>query len=86
MFHIGELQEYLNSRNKTNKLTRTKYVLSHIIKNQLVNYSANIIRVALQDKLLNCINGTNEPYMDSSLTTGDSADTIWQLNEFLMLL
>jgi len=31
MFHIGELQEYLNSRNETNKFARMKYVLSHII-------------------------------------------------------
>jgi hypothetical protein len=29
MFHIGALKEYLNSRNKTNKCTYVKYVLSH---------------------------------------------------------
>lgn len=29
MFHIGALNEYLNSRNKTNKCTYVKYVLSH---------------------------------------------------------
>jgi hypothetical protein len=29
MFHIGALKEYLNSRNKTNKCTYVKNVLSH---------------------------------------------------------
>lgn len=29
MFHIGALKEYLNSRNKTNKCTYVKYVLSY---------------------------------------------------------
>lgn len=47
MFHISELQEYLNSRNETDKFTRTKYVLSHIINYQIVSIaSANIIWVA----------------------------------------
>jgi hypothetical protein len=40
----------LNSRNKTYKCTRVKYVVSHIINNQHVSIAlAIIIRVALQE-------------------------------------
>jgi len=50
MFHTRALQHYLNLRNKTNKWTCPKYVLSHTINYQNVSIAFAIItKVALQE-------------------------------------
>ena len=59
---------YLNLHNKTNKCTRIKYVLSHLINYQHLSITLVItIRLALQqyqeyNKLPNCISGTTYYY------------------------
>lgn len=89
MFDMGELQEYLYSRNETNKFTRTKYVSSHIINYQLVSIaSANNIWVAYKTtkQTTSCRPVPLNVIWTALITLAGSTDTMWQLTAFLVLL